>query len=134
MEVKMQNEQDGAVYKQLNDIIQHFSETFSKVARIIAMAFCALGWAEFNSHRNSALLKSVLCIVIAYFAIELLQYFIPSIIARNNFKALREKEIFYSRVKRTMDGVSMWTMIANYLKLFLIIAITVLLFVYFVRQ
>ncbi len=133
METKKQNDHNST-YDILNEIVKHSSETFSKVARAIAMALCALGWAEFNHHRDSVLLKSALCIVIAYFAIELLQYFTPSIIARNSFKALREKEIEYPIVKKNMDRVSNWTMIANYLKLLFIIAITVLLFVYFVGQ
>lgn len=133
METKKQSDQNST-YDRLNEIVKHSSETFSKVARAIAMALCALGWAEFNNHRDSVLLKFVLCIIIAYFAIELLQYFLPSIIARNNFKALREDRIEYPQVKRSMDGVSNGTMIANCLKLLLIIAITVLLFVYFVGQ
>lgn len=132
MEQMNQNKSKDPLYDQLSGIVKYYSESFSKVARTIVLSLCGLSWVEYNNHPQEQKPQTVICIVIAYFFLELIQYFVTSVVAHNNFRLYRSKKKEYKEVKESMDDISILTKIVTGIKLIMVFIISGILFVYFI--
>lgn len=119
---------------QLKEDIQRSSSNFSKLARTIAMAFCALTWVEFNDTTKRGLLTIVLSLIILYFIVELSQYLFSAFYARDNYKKLEEDKRKVAEVDTSMNRISKYTAWAVLIKFILLFAIAALLVYYFVNK
>jgi len=127
------------VSEKLDQIAKENSELFSNICRQITTVLCALAWAELfkendnNGDNNIQIIIPTILVCIIYYVIELFQHFYSAIKTRDVLLKYKNRvnENIFKEVDTSMIKINSITYKLTWIKLFTLITIVILLFIYF---